>query len=304
MNIGQKRNRDISTLCSLLGYSRQAYYQQKKGVEQEVLGNELIIQEVLQIRSSQKMVGARKLHLMLVPFLLQHGIDIGRDALFSLLSAYNLLIRKRKRKAPRTTFSDHWFKKYANLIIGMLVVNPNTLWVSDITYITLDGDFAYLSLITDAYSRMIVGYHLSKHLRAEGCVKALKMAIKQLPQGGMLIHHSDRGCQYCSTEYVEILQENDISISMTQNSDPRENAIAERVNGILKQEFLNASYGNFMQASGAVKSAVDVYNNERIHSSIDMLTPIQAHTMTGELKKHWKNYYLKKEKEKEVIMPG
>lgn len=300
MNIEQKSNRNITTLCLLLGNSRQAFYQQKRGLEQGVMESELVIQQVMLIRKSQRMVGTRKLHHMLEPFLLQHKIDMGRDALFTLLLKHNLLIRKRKSKVPRTTFSDHWFKKYANLIIGMSIVSPNTLWVSDITYITLTGAFAYLSLITDAYSRMIVGYHLSKHLRAEGCVKALKMGIKQLSDGSKLIHHSDRGCQYCSTEYVDVLQENNISISMTQNSDPRENAIAERVNGIIKQEFLAVSYPNFAQALEEVKNGVNVYNNERVHSSIDMLTPFQAHNMTGELKKHWKNYYLKKEKE--VIM--
>jgi transposase InsO family protein len=234
---------------------------------------------------------------MLQPFLLQHNLTIGRDALFELLADNKLLIRKRKCKVPRTTFSDHWLRKYPNLIIGSHIITPNALWVSDITYITMKDDFAYLSLITDAYSRMIVGFCLSKDLSAAGCVKALKMAIKQLPDGSNLIHHSDRGCQYCSTEYVEQLYGNDIAISMTQNSDPRENAIAERVNGIIKQEFLQVSYANFTQATDGVKNAIYLYNYERLHSSIDMLTPYQAHTMTGELKRHWKNYYTTKEKE-------
>ena len=236
---------------------------------------------------------------MLQPFMRQHKIEIGRDALFTLLCDYNLLIRKRKRKVPRTTFSDHWYRKHPNLILGMTVLHPNALWVSDITYIALRDDFAYLSLITDAYSRMITGYHLSKTLHAEGCVKALKMAIKQLPKDSNLIHHSDRGSQYCSTEYVEQLQANGIAISMTQNSDPRENAIAERVNGIIKQELLQVSYDTYLQAAEEVKKAINIYNNERCHSSIEMLTPTQAHAVTGELKRHWKNYYHKK---KEVIM--
>lgn len=299
MRIGQKRRRKITALCSLLGYSRQAYYQQLQAEEQQALEAELIIQEVINIRNRQKMVGTRKLLLMLQPFMQQHKIEIGRDALFNLLCEHNLLIRKRKRKAPRTTFSDHWYRKHPNLILEMIVLRPNALWVSDITYITLKNDFAYLSLITDAYSRLITGYHLSRTLHTEGCVKALKMAIKQLPKGIDLIHHSDRGSQYCSTEYVEQLQAKGIAISMTQNSDPRENAIAERVNGILKQEFLTASYDTYQQAVEAVKSAINIYNNERFHSSIDMLTPAQAHTATGALKQHWKNYYYKKE---EVIM--
>lgn len=279
-------------LCGLLGYSRQAYYQQRSASEQTVLGEELIVQEVLRLRSRQKRIGTRKLHLLLIPFLSAHHIRIGRDALFELLSVHKLLIRKRRRRIPQTTFSDHWYRRYPNLIIDMPVLGPDTLWVSDITYITLKDDFAYLSLVTDAYSRQIMGYHLSPNLLAEGCVKALRMALKRLPGNSMLIHHSDRGCQYCSTEYVEQLQSRHIAISMTQNSDPRENAIAERINGILKQELLETCYDSFTQAQQGIKDAVNIYNHERPHSSIDMLTPFQAHSLNGELKKHWKNYYI------------
>ena len=301
MNIGQRRGRTTNTLCLLLGYSRQAFYQQKRAVERQVLQQELIIQHVVHIRSTQKRVGTRKLYLMLKPFLVQHDITIGRDSLFELLSGNNLLIRKRKCRVPRTTFSAHWMRKYPNLIIGMAILKGNTLWVSDITYITLDDGFAYLSLVTDAYSRMILGFWLSKDLSAAGCVKALKMAIKQLPVGSLLIHHSDRGSQYCCTDYVEQLMGNQISISMTQNSDPRENAIAERVNGILKQELLQVSYTNFIQAASAVKQAIQVYNHERLHSSVNMLTPFEAHTMTGPLQRHWKNYYSSKQKQEPMI---
>jgi transposase InsO family protein len=281
----------ISTLCRLLGYSRQAYYQRRSASEQAVLGEELIIQEVLRLRNRQKKIGTRKLHLLLRSFLSAHHIQIGRDALFELLAAHKLLIRKRRRRIPQTTFSGHWYRKYPNLIMDMPVLSPNALWVSDITYITLKDGFAYLSLVTDAYSRQIMGYHLSRNLLTEGCVKALKMALRRLPEKSMLIHHSDRGCQYCSTEYVEQLQSRHIAISMTQNSDPRENAIAERVNGIIKQELLETNYGTFAKAQQGIKNAVNIYNHERPHSSIDMLTPFQAHFLNGELKKHWKNYY-------------
>jgi putative transposase len=302
MNLEQKRSRTVSALCSLLGYSRQAFYQQKKAAEKQSLQNELIIQQVLLIRSRQKRIGTRKLLILLKPFLSQHHILMGRDTLFKLLAENQLLIRRRKRKIPRTTFSDHWYKKYPNLIVGLPIQSPDKLWVSDITYITLKESFAYLSLITDAYSRMIVGYHLHKNLEATGCVHALKMAIRRLQQGAHLIHHSDRGCQYCSTEYVEQLTGHDISISMTEHSDPRENAIAERINGIIKQEFLSASYDHFNQAKEEIQNAIQIYNTERPHSSINMLTPLQAHTMTGELKRHWKNYYISQKKEKEVHM--
>jgi putative transposase len=300
MNVGQRKGRNISALCSLLGYSRQTFYQQARATETEVLQQDLIVQEVLRIRKRQKAVGTRKLLPMLQPFLEVHKMQIGRDAFFDLLASHRLLIRKRKRKVPKTTFSSHWYRKHPNLIVNMPVLKPNSLWVSDITYITLKDDFAYLSLVTDAYSRKIAGYHLSKRLLAEGCVKALKMALKELSNTEGLIHHSDRGCQYCSTEYVEQLQARGIAISMTQNSDPSENAIAERVNGILKQEFLENSYPTFALAKQAIKEAVDIYNNERLHSSLGMLTPAQAQLRTGELKKHWKNYYKKK---KEVTMP-
>jgi len=297
MNIGQRRSRKIDILCSLLGYSRQSYYQRKAEEQKEVLEQELIIQQVLRIRARQKNVGARKLLYMLEPFFHSHNIQIGRDAFFELLSVHGLLIRKRKRKIPRTTFSDHWMRKYPNLIVGMCVSRPNQLWVSDITYIMLEDKPAYLSLVTDAYSRMIVGYYLNKDLSAQGCIKALDMALRSLSEHASLIHHSDRGCQYCCFEYVDRLAAYEVAISMTQNSDPRENAIAERVNGIIKQEFLEARYATLTQAVQEVKKAVYIYNYERLHSSVNMLTPVQAHTMNGQLKKHWKNYYAIKEKE-------
>jgi putative transposase len=203
--------------------------------QQDELEKELIVQEVIKIREKQKKVGTRRLLIHLEPFLDQHQLKIGRDSLFNLLAENKLLVRKRKRRIPVTTFSNHWFRKYPNLIIGMLPLAAHQLWVSDITYIRLsEREHAYLSLVTDAYSRKIVGYYLSKDLSAEGCIKALRKALAQLPEGSKLIHHSDRGCQYCSFDYVALLQDNNIRISMTQSGDPLENAIAERVNGILK----------------------------------------------------------------------
>lgn len=297
MNVGQKSRRQISTLCSLLGYSRQAYYQQIKAAEQQTFEHELIIEQVLILRANQPKAGCRKLLVMLDHFLKAHHITIGRDAFFTLLDNNGLLVRRRKRRVPRTTFSDHWMHKYPNLITGMCVQKANQLWVSDITYIAVAAGFSYLSLVTDAYSRMIVGYHLSESLGTQGCVKALKMAVRQLPKEATLIHHSDRGCQYCSTEYVEQLSKRTIAISMTQNSDPRENAVAERVNGILKAELLQTHYASLTEGTQQIDRAIEIYNNERCHSSIDMLTPVQAHTRTGELKRRWKNYYTPKQKE-------
>jgi len=279
----------------LLGFSRQAYYQHKKQIEKESLQYGILIDEVLKIRKTQKRLGCRKLIYKLDPFMAQHQIVIGRDAFFDLLSERNLLVRKRKRRKPITTFSDHWMRKYPNLIEGFYPTAPNQLWVSDITYIVVGNGFAYLSLITDAYSRKIVGFYLSKDLSAAGCIRALEMALNNNLILGRLIHHSDRGSQYCCSDYVKILNANFIKISMTQNGDPRENAIAERVNGILKDELLDRSHLNYSEAVRNVSIAISIYNHQRPHGSIDYLTPIEAHFRSGKLKRRWKNYYSKKE---------
>jgi putative transposase len=299
MNIGQSESRNIRTLCSLLGYSRQAFYKFVKHAEKEALQHDLILQEVLRIRKTLKRLGTRKLLFKMEGFMREHHIEIGRDAMFDLLATHKLLIRKRKRRVPVTTFSDHWMRKYPNLIVDFIPTAPNQLWVSDITYITLKDDFAYLSLITDACSRKIVGFYLSETLSADGCIKALQMALKNNPQLGRLIHHSDRGSQYCCADYVSILDKHFVKISMTQSGDPLENAIAERVNGILKDELLEKIYINYQEAKQAIATAISIYNYQRPHSSIDMLTPIEAHLREGELKRRWKNYYSKK---KEVVM--
>jgi len=299
MNIEQSESRSIQTLCSLLGYSRQAFYKFVKHAEKEALQHDLILQEVLRIRKTLKRLGTRKLLFKMEGFMSEHHIEIGRDAMFDLLATHKLLIRKRKRKVPITTFSDHWMRKYPNLIVDFIPTAPNQLWVSDITYITLKYDFSYLSLITDAYSRKIVGFYLSQTLSADGCIKALQMALKNNPQLGRLIHHSDRGSQYCCADYVSILDKHFVKISMTQSGNPLENAIAERVNGILKDELLEKVYLNYEQARQAIAAAISIYNYQRPHSSIDMLTPIEAHLKEGELKRRWKNYYSKK---KEVVM--
>jgi len=299
MNIGQSESRSIQTLCSLLGYSRQAFYKFVKHAEKEALQHDLILQEVLRIRKTLKRLGTRKLLFKMEGFMREHHIEIGRDAMFDLLATHKLLIRKRKRRVPVTTFSDHWMRKYPNLIVDFIATAPNQLWVSDITYITLKDDFAYLSLITDAYSRKIVGFYLSETLSADGCIKALQIALKNNPQLGRLIHHSDRGSQYCCADYVSILDKHFVKISMTQSGDPLENAIAERVNGILKDELLEKIYINYQEAKQAIAAAISIYNYQRPHSSIDMLTPIEAHLREGELKRRWKNYYSKK---KEVVM--
>ena len=237
-------------------------------------------------------------------FLLQHNFQIGRDAMFDLLSERGLLVRKRKRSGCITTLSKHRFKKYPNIIRDFVPSAPNQLWVNDITYIHLADGFAYLSLITDAYSRKIVGFYLSKDLSARGPLNALKIAIKTNHAITGLIHHSDRGVQYCCDAYVKLLTDEKIKISMTENGDPLENAIAERVNGILKQELLEEVFPDFITASNHVAIACSTYNHIRPHGSIDDLKPAEAHQMTGTINKRWKNYYQinKKRKEQEMMV--
>ena len=291
MIVGESvKTRSLGTLCRLFGYTRQAYYKQRVRVEQKALGAELVVQEVIRIRTTQKRVGVRKLHHMLEPFTRAHEVEMGRDALYELLREHSMLVRRRRRRGPRTTFSAFWMKKYPNLAQDFCPSASNQLWVSDITYIRVKEGFAYLSLITDAYSRKIVGYHLNRDLSARGPAAALRMALRNNPERDGLIHHSDRGLQYYSREYMKLIGQK-IRVSMTERSDPLENAIAERVNGILKQELLAKSFSSFTEAERQVAQAVSIYNHLRPHLSIDMLTPAEAHAAHGPLKKRWKNYY-------------
>lgn len=236
-------------------------------------------------------IGGRKLHYMLTETLQKHGISIGRDKLFDLLEGYGLLIRCRRRKRAITTDSNHPFYKYPNLIRELQVIRPNHLWVSDITYISLKERFCYLSLVTDAYSRKIVGYCLYPTLKKEGPLQALNMALADLPGKlqAQLIHHSDRGLQYCCNDYTSLLQDKGIGISMTEKGDPYENAIAERVNGILKNEFaLDQIFYSYEQAQAQLDSAINIYNANRPHASCNYLTPKEAHQQQGLLITKWK----------------
>lgn len=292
MKTAESETRSLNLLCGLLGRTRQAYYQHFREAERTSLGADLVVREVLKIREDQKRIGGRKLYYLLGDFIREHRLGIGRDAFFDLLREQDLLIRFRSRKKPRTTFSVFHLEKYPNLAKDFIPTAPNQLWVSDITYIRIGDGFAYLSLVTDAYSRKIVGWHLRGDLTARGPVRALKMALKNNPDRENLIHHSDRGMQYYSRDYMKLLK--GIRVSMSENSDPIENSIAERVNGILKQELLERRFASFSQALEAIGKAVNTYNNLRPHLSIDMLTPAEAHTRTGELKRRWKNYYAAK----------
>lgn len=279
------------TICYALGYSRQAYYKHLKNEAAHALEHVIIIKMVNEIRKDMPRIGGRKLFYMLNAALMAHSIDIGRDKFFTILDTFGLLVRIRKKRKPITTDSNHPFYKYPNLIKQMEILRPNQLWVSDITYISLINRFCYLSLITDAYSHKIVGYCLWDNLKRDGTINALKMATDSIvgKDKSRLVHHSDRGLQYCSKDYIDLLVSDSIGISMTENGDPYENAIAERVNGILKGEFaLSQSYTGFDLAHEAVIKGVNTYNSMRPHASCDYLTPDEAHKITGKLKSKWK----------------
>jgi len=258
-------------------YTRQAYYQKRQRLVKLHMKEQLLLKEIRQIRQRQPKMGGRKLYRELKVFMILIGLHLGRDRFFDFLRAHGLLI-ERRRKYVYTTDSRHHLPTYKNLIKNMQLTEPNQVYVADITYIrTLQG-FCYLSLITDACSRKIVGYNLSRSLSIEGSLAALKMAISQSADLTGLIHHSDRGVQYCSYDYTRLLKNNNISISMTEQNHVYENALAERVNGILKDEFLlGETLQSYEVAQKMVKQAVHIYNYERPHLSLNYEKPAQRH---------------------------
>ena len=263
----------MQAVCELYGYTRQAWYKQKRGELKRELDKQRVLLNVRQIRKRQPRVGGKKLHRMLQA----QDIDLGRDKLFDILRENRLLVKPRKRYT-KTTYSHHRFRKYKNLIREVDLTRPNQIYVSDITYIdTLEG-FCYLALITDKFSKKIVGWDLSNSLSIEGARRALKKALARLDTTDGLIHHSDRGIQYCSHKYVEDLESRNIKISMTEENHCYENAVAERVNGILKTEFmLGDRLKSHAIAKELVAEAVKIYNEERLHLSLDYQTPAKKH---------------------------
>jgi putative transposase len=284
----------LARFCRLLGITRQAFYQHFWSQEFESVEQELVLQQVRLIRKDHRRMGTRKLYEMLDSFMIEHQIKMGRDALFDLLAMNNLLVR-RKRRNVYTTNSFHWLRKYPNLIRDLTPTMSNQLWVSDITYLRTAQGFLYVSFITDVYSHKIVGYHLAPTLDAVETLQALKMAIDQLPSNYQnLIHHSDRGIQYCSSEYVSLLGKYGIGISMTENGDPLENAVAERINGIIKSEYLDhCIIKTEEQAKECLDRAVNLYNKERPHMSIGLLTPQVVHHSNLKTQRLWKKRQFK-----------
>nr|WP_255489456.1 IS3 family transposase [Dysgonomonas sp. 216] len=267
----EERQETMIYTCDVFGISRQAYYKQKESLRIKQEQAEDIIAKVHLIRQSMPRIGTRKLY-----YLLDGQLSVGRDKLFCILRANQMLI-KPVRSYTKTTMSKHWLHKHPNLLKDIDVYRPEQVYVSDITYIKSRQRTHYLSLVTDAYSRKIVGYHLSDDLNAESVVKALKMAVKCRDKNIPLIHHSDRGLQYCSAIYQNVLKNNKITPSMTDGYDCYQNALAERINGILKQEFLFGKCNNYMDLNMLIKQSVNIYNNKRPHLALKMKTPNFVH---------------------------
>lgn len=277
----------IAALCRQLGYSKQSYYKSAANKKRKECKKHLATEKVLAIRRVMPRLGTRKLHYLLKEDFKAEGIAIGRDRLFTLLREKGMLIVKKKRYT-KTTHSKHWMHKYPNLIKNIKLTRPEQVWVADITYVLIGKEFYYLHLITDAYSKQIMGCHLSDTLAATATVKALGMALKARKYNKALIHHSDRGLQYCSALYTNMLDKNNIAISMTEDGSPYDNAIAERVNGILKDEFgLDEMTENLSQAEKLVKQAVNIYNLYRPHLSNHYRTPEQMHKQHHLIPKAW-----------------
>ena len=288
----------VTSQCKLLGVSTQAYYKHGDTDLRKLAEEAFCVEYVKRIRQKDRGIGGGKLWQM---YRKEFGDvhSVGYNRFYDIIEKYNLKVRKRKRRA-KTTDSDHDLPLYPNLVKELIPLRPNQLWVSDITYMVIylnaqtgEYDFCYLSLVTDYYTKEIIGWCVGETLEAKFAIEALEMALGRL--GGRrdvdLIHHSDRGVQYASYAYTDILRKHDIKISMTECGDPKDNAVAERVNGIVKNELLQGmSFFSIQEVRKALKAAIDFYNNERPHMSLDWRTPAEAALCTGELKKKWTSY--------------
>lgn len=237
---------------------------------------------IMNLRRFMPRLGTRKLYYLIKPALIERGIKLGRDGLFDYLRDENLLVKPR-RSYTKTTFSRHWMRKHPNLLKDIVADHPEKVFVSDITYLESDEGIHYLSLVTDACTRKIMGYEVSREMKARDVVKALNMAIEARQSTCTSIHHSDRGLQYCAGEYQQVLESNGIRPSMTDGYDCYQNALAERVNGILKQEFLFYRCKSFDELQLLVQQSVSIYNHLRPHLSLGMKTPAEAHEKASSL---------------------
>lgn len=291
----------IAPLCGLFGMSRQAWYEHEWRRVKALVDEAKVVEIVRAVRSIKgfNKVGVRQLYPLMIPALADSGIKMGRDGVLAIM-VRNGLCWHRKRFRPRTTFSEGYLPLYPDLAKDIVPDAPEQLWVSDITYLKVGGRWAYLSLVTDAYSHKVMGYHLCENLEAAGPIAALEMALSnRMYLESSLVHHSDRGLQYRSQEYIGLLKGPEggrgILPSMTQSGDPRENAVAERVNGILKVDMglEDDVYHDIGQARKAVAAVIHTYNNMRTHMSIDRMTPAKAHLTSGPIKNLWKKEVVK-----------
>ena len=280
----------VDELCGLFGYTRQAYYQGfRRGYESSAAIDQTL-DTVEKIRKKHPKMGVRKLKVVLAR---DYGIDVGRDSLFDIMRNAGLLMRKRMRHR-RTTFSGHGMRTYPNLIKEIVPSRPDEIWVTDITYLHVQGRHMYVFLVTDMYSRMVVGWKVADNMRDDNAIEALKMALRGMnPQYKEMpvIHHSDRGSQYCSLDYVKLMKKHSMEISMTEGGNPRENSVAERVNGIIKNEYLYPLQVSISGLHMRVHRAIHAYNAERPHLSLNMHTPEYVYRTGILTHRLWKNYY-------------
>jgi len=288
-------------MCQQFGYSKQAYYKHVNHIEKNAVVEDVVVGLIKKKREIWKRGSGRNLHQSLKKEFKEHQIKLGRDKFFDVLRQNGLLV-KPKRIRAKTTCSYHHFNKYKNLIEAASTERCNEIWVSDITYIWLkeQDKFCYLNLITDLHSRKIVGHCVYEDLSVKGSIIALQEALKQRKDKTLsLIHHSDRGVQYCCHAYVKLLQKNKVQISMTQSGDPLENAVAERINRTIKEEFTNdreMHFSSIRLAKTSIKNFVNFYNEKRPHRSVNWHTPNEAHRIKGSIKRAWKNYYKQRPK--------
>jgi len=267
----------VTLLCEAAGMSRQNYYKKRCRRVQATVDEQLVLDLVRSERHRQPRLGVRKLCVLIEPELSLAGLSLGRDRLFVLLKRHDLLIR-RVLRGKRTTNSRHGFAVYPNGAKDLTLANPHQLWVSDITYLRTQRSFVYLALMMDAWSRAVVGYDCSDSLEALGALRALGMGLKQLPAGSSVMHHSDRGIQYCCRDYIERLLGAGVSISMTEQNHCYENSQAERLNGTFKGELgLDATFDDVRDAQACVREAVSIYNEHRPHQALGYRMPMQVH---------------------------
>lgn len=268
----------METICQWLGVSRQAYYQHQRRQQEQAQIEKAICEQVRQLRQKHPRMGGRKLLHKLRPWLAVKGYKIGRDRFFELLGQHDLLVAVNRRQT-RTTWAGHW--RCDNLLAQATLTGPHQAWVSDITYLDTEQGFCYLTLITDAFSRFIVGYNVSTSLTTDGPLEALQQALRQRPSQARhttLIHHSDRGSQFTDHRFRDRLRQHGAAPSMGAVGDCYDNALAERMNGILKLEYgLSARFKDLSQVRQAVREAVWLYNHERPHLALNYHTPYDIH---------------------------